>query len=289
MPKRERILWLGVLSVWFLESMAISSQVDKLAWMLWVLTLCQAAVLVRPRAGWRFVFRPRAGLPARSAFAPSRENSLSENHLRQRSEVGSQRSEVRNQTSDRRPDVATPAIPAGPDRSPIADGHHVPMVGSRRFALLAAGLIVLHLCKVGAFIAVGQAPLQSDAAIYWDDGQRILAGDWLLVRDPVEVSRTPGYLLFVAFFQAACGRALSPRRSSHSISCCWRTHCSRAGRVGCLPGRMLPCAPRKNATFAERKATSGPRYCSAWPCRCSAFPATEWRSICSAIRFFPFS
>jgi 4-amino-4-deoxy-L-arabinose transferase-like glycosyltransferase len=63
---------------------------------------------------------------------------------------------------------------------------------------------------MGAFIAAGQATLGADSITYWIGGQRILDGDWLLVLDPVEVTRTPGYLLFVAVFRATCGaRALA--------------------------------------------------------------------------------
>jgi O-antigen ligase len=64
MPRREKLLWIGMLSVWFLESMAISSQVDKLAWMLWALALCQAAILARSRAGRRLPNGPGMRLPA---------------------------------------------------------------------------------------------------------------------------------------------------------------------------------------------------------------------------------
>ncbi|MGO9114436.1 MAG: hypothetical protein ACLP9L_34905 [Thermoguttaceae bacterium] len=82
--------------------------------------------------------------------------------------------------------------------------------GSRCFSVLLAVVIALCLCKIGVLIAAGQAPLQFDAITYWNGSQRILAGDWLLVHDPPEVTRTPGYLLFVAFFQATCGtRALA--------------------------------------------------------------------------------
>ena len=63
MPRRERLLWLGMLSIWFLESMAISSLVDKLAWLLWALVLCQAATIARSRAGQRQLAAPAAGLP----------------------------------------------------------------------------------------------------------------------------------------------------------------------------------------------------------------------------------
>ncbi len=73
------------------------------------------------------------------------------------------------------------------------------------FGSVAVALIAFELCKVGAFIAAGQAPLYSDAFTYWCGGERIVAGDWLLVADPAEVTRTPGYLLFVAFFQATFG------------------------------------------------------------------------------------
>jgi 4-amino-4-deoxy-L-arabinose transferase-like glycosyltransferase len=79
---------------------------------------------------------------------------------------------------------------------------------SRRSALLAvlSVLLLLHLAKAAAFIAAGQQPLQSDAVVYWSLGERIVAGDWLLLADPPEITRTPAYPYYVAFFQATCGR-----------------------------------------------------------------------------------
>jgi 4-amino-4-deoxy-L-arabinose transferase-like glycosyltransferase len=82
--------------------------------------------------------------------------------------------------------------------------------GNRCFASLPAVIIGLLICKTCLFIAVGQAPLQSDALTYWRGGERIVDGDWLLLREPPEITRTPGYLLYVAFFQSVCGpRALA--------------------------------------------------------------------------------
>jgi 4-amino-4-deoxy-L-arabinose transferase-like glycosyltransferase len=106
-------------------------------------------------------------------------------------------------------------------------------------------LVVLHLGKVAAFVAAGQAPLRADAAVYWDLGQRIVAGDWLLVADPPEVTRTPGYLLFVAFFQAACGawalaaaivvqQLLLLATSLLACRVCWQLTRRRSAVVLCL-------------------------------------------------------
>ncbi len=67
-------------------------------------------------------------------------------------------------------------------------------------------LVALHLVKTGIFVAVGQPPIESDAAHYWSDGGRMAAGDWLLARGDVETIRTPGYPGFLAFFQVVFGR-----------------------------------------------------------------------------------
>ena len=67
-------------------------------------------------------------------------------------------------------------------------------------------LVALHLGKCLMFAAVGQPPLEGDAAHYWIDGQRMASGDWLLVKDGIELLRTPGYPLFGAIFQIAFGR-----------------------------------------------------------------------------------
>lgn len=67
-------------------------------------------------------------------------------------------------------------------------------------------LVALHLAKAAAFIAAGQGPLQGDSLVYWSLGERVAAGNLLLLDDPPEVARTPGYPWFVAFFQATCGR-----------------------------------------------------------------------------------
>ena len=103
---------------------------------------------------------------------------------------------------------------------------------SRRFALGLAILIGLLLAKTGFFIAAGQGPLEADAVVYWNGGQRVLEGDWLLLNDPPEVSRTPGYFWFVAFFQATCGIGRSPRRLLSNNSCRSPTPCLSVGCVG---------------------------------------------------------
>ncbi len=78
--------------------------------------------------------------------------------------------------------------------------------GHRGFLAVLSVLVVLHLSKAAAFIAAGQGPLNGDSFVYWSLGERIVAGDWRLLDDPPEVTRTPGYLYFVAFFQATFGR-----------------------------------------------------------------------------------
>jgi 4-amino-4-deoxy-L-arabinose transferase-like glycosyltransferase len=75
----------------------------------------------------------------------------------------------------------------------------------RVVVLLIVALSALEVVKTVAFIAAGQSPPVSDALVYWYDGGRIAAGDWLLLRDEPVVERTPGYLLFVACFRATCG------------------------------------------------------------------------------------
>lgn len=119
--------------------------------------------------------------------------------------------------------------------------------GRRRggYAALLAILVVLHLCKVAAFVAAGQGLLLSDAGVYWSLGHRILAGDWLLAADPPEVTRTPGYPYFVALFQATCGeRALAAAVIAQHLLLlasvvlttwiCWRLNKRRSSVLFCL-------------------------------------------------------
>jgi 4-amino-4-deoxy-L-arabinose transferase-like glycosyltransferase len=115
----------------------------------------------------------------------------------------------------------------------------------RGFLAILAVLVVLHLGKAAAFIAAGQGPLQGDSFVYWSLGERIVAGDWRLLDDPPEVARTPGYLYFVAFFQATCGRwALTAAIFAHHLLLlgavalaawtCWRLTGKRSSVVLCL-------------------------------------------------------
>ena len=69
-------------------------------------------------------------------------------------------------------------------------------------------LVALHLAKAAAFIAAGQAPLEGDALVYWSLGERVAAGNWLLLDNPPEVTRTPAYPYYVAF-QATCSKRAS--------------------------------------------------------------------------------
>ena len=47
LPWREKALWLGILCIWFIMSMAVGSQTGKLDWLIQVLVLCQAAAFRR--------------------------------------------------------------------------------------------------------------------------------------------------------------------------------------------------------------------------------------------------
>ena len=67
-------------------------------------------------------------------------------------------------------------------------------------------LVGLHLAKACIFVAVGQPPIEGDARHYWNDGDRVVSGDWLMVRGDVETVRTPGYPWFLALFQLVFGR-----------------------------------------------------------------------------------
>jgi 4-amino-4-deoxy-L-arabinose transferase-like glycosyltransferase len=115
----------------------------------------------------------------------------------------------------------------------------------RGFAVVFLLFVVAHLAKVAAFIAAGQGSLQGDALVYWSLGQRIVGGDSLLLGDPPEVARTPGYPYFVAFFQSTCGRwALAATIAAQHLlllanvvlACwiCWRLTEKRAAVLLCL-------------------------------------------------------
>jgi O-antigen ligase len=62
LPRREKILWSGILLIWFVESMAISSLTDKLAWFLLAMAACQAAAAASALAGQRRLARRSVGL-----------------------------------------------------------------------------------------------------------------------------------------------------------------------------------------------------------------------------------
>ena len=49
LPRREKLLWLGVLVVWFLNANTAGSQIDKFSWFLHVMVLVQAAAYAQPR------------------------------------------------------------------------------------------------------------------------------------------------------------------------------------------------------------------------------------------------
>ena len=88
----------------------------------------------------------------------------------------------------------------------LADGPWRVNGRPRGLLIVFALLVALHVAKAAAFIAAGQSPLQGDALVYWTLGERITAGNWLLLDNPPEVTRTPAYLYYVAFFQATCGK-----------------------------------------------------------------------------------
>jgi hypothetical protein len=77
-----------------------------------------------------------------------------------------------------------------------------------RRTLIAIGILLvgLHLTKTGAFVAVGQPPLEGDARHYWNDAGRMVDGDWLMAQGDVETIRTPGYPFFLALLQLLFGR-----------------------------------------------------------------------------------
>lgn len=48
LPRREKLLWTGVLVVWFLSANSAGSQIDKFSWFVHVMVLVQAAASVEP-------------------------------------------------------------------------------------------------------------------------------------------------------------------------------------------------------------------------------------------------
>ncbi|MGO9114435.1 MAG: O-antigen ligase family protein [Thermoguttaceae bacterium] len=64
LPRREKLLWQGMLSIWFWASMLATLLTDKLFWLLPALLACQAAAMVRSRAGQGQPAGPGKGLPA---------------------------------------------------------------------------------------------------------------------------------------------------------------------------------------------------------------------------------
>ncbi len=115
----------------------------------------------------------------------------------------------------------------------------------RAYLAVLSVLVVLHVAKAAAFIAAGQGPLQGDSLVYWSLGERVAAGDWRLLDDPPEVTRTPGYPYYVAFFQLTCGRwALAAAIASQHLLIlgtvtlaawtCWRLTGRRSAVFLCL-------------------------------------------------------
>ena len=126
-----------------------------------------------------------------------------------------------------------------------ANGYRSEAPCSRGFYAVLATLVVLELCKLGAFIAAGHAPLTQDADVYWALGERIVGGDWLLLAGSPDVTRTPGYPVFVAFFQATCGRfALAAAIIAQHLLLaanavlvtwiCWRLNKTRTSLLVCM-------------------------------------------------------
>lgn len=75
LPWREKVLWLGVLCVWFIMSMAVGNYGDKLGWFLQAMVLAQSAAFGRSNVNARFGPAPRGvarpALPLRPGFGRS--------------------------------------------------------------------------------------------------------------------------------------------------------------------------------------------------------------------------
>lgn len=66
-------------------------------------------------------------------------------------------------------------------------------------------LTILLAIKISAVLARGPAPIELDALGYWQLGERVLAGDGLLLSEPIAY-RTPGYPYLIALLRGVAGQ-----------------------------------------------------------------------------------
>ena len=64
MPFRERMLCVGVLTVWFVGAMSSGSQIDKFGWFIQAMIMCHAALFANWRPGKQRQPMPRAAIPS---------------------------------------------------------------------------------------------------------------------------------------------------------------------------------------------------------------------------------
>jgi O-antigen ligase len=72
LPRREKILWTGVLAVWFLNANTAGSQIDKFSWFLHVMVLVQAAAYARAVPRRKFLPFSTRALPLLRGLLPPR-------------------------------------------------------------------------------------------------------------------------------------------------------------------------------------------------------------------------
>jgi O-antigen ligase len=66
MPRREKLLWTGVMVVWFFNANSAGSQTDKFGWFLHVMVLVQAAACTQHRPVRHRPVRKRSPYPSRA-------------------------------------------------------------------------------------------------------------------------------------------------------------------------------------------------------------------------------
>ena len=121
-------------------------------------------------------------------------------------------------------------------------------------------LLLLLGVKTGLFIAAGQPPLVADPFQYWCDGQRIAQGDWCLVGGQPQITRTPGYALFLAALDRVFGSgALIAATAGQQIMVfgsailaawmCGRLTGSKAGVVAGLALSLACCSRNSVAVY----------------------------------------
>jgi 4-amino-4-deoxy-L-arabinose transferase-like glycosyltransferase len=70
--------------------------------------------------------------------------------------------------------------------------------------LIVAILVLLDLANRLISISAGQFPFERDALDYWNLGEQMASGDWLLLANP-QLRRTPGYPALIAIVQLIFG------------------------------------------------------------------------------------